>query len=93
MGFNPCSNGITTRDLSVEVSGLSSPSGFNPCSNGITTRESAARGRCVLGACRFNPCSNGITTRDVENPPDTIDALCVSILVLMELLREIYVKG
>ena len=60
---------------------------FNPCSNGITTRDTITRNGTDYDLC-FNPCSNGITTREIDEAIERLIKTHVSILVLMELLRE-----
>ena len=87
-GFNPCSNGITTRVICINRVGLCGYFRFNPCSNGITTRVGV--GCLALKGVQksFNPCSNGITTRVARRMASEGGENRVSILVLMELLRE-----
>ena len=87
--FNPCSNGITTRVFRSCPPRVLPVQCFNPCSNGITTR--VVQGFIADGYVKsFNPCSNGITTRVGNRELSILLLSLVSILVLMELLRELF---
>ena len=85
--FNPCFNGSVERGTGSGSGAPHCNSCFNPCFNGSVERGLPANPHTARG-WRFNPCFNGSVERGRPAPPGFRYHPGVSILVLMEVLRE-----
>ena len=87
--FNPCFNGRCKRTQHLNFQSGKSTC-FNPCFNGRCKRTLVEVGTYVHPAICFNPCFNGRCKRTINDLIKSIFSNIVSILVLMEDVKELY---
>ena len=88
LGFNPCFNGSVERGSTNERVIVGTAFGFNPCFNGSVERGEMTCLELELDEAGFNPCFNGSVERGFAKALPKAGGDAVSILVLMEVLRE-----
>ncbi len=83
-GFNPCYSGSLTVTLN-SIRPVVDSVGFNPCYSGSLTVTQNFRHNDERKA-RFNPCYSGSLTVTMHTCRQISVCLCVSILVILEVL-------
>ena len=86
--FNPCFNGRCKRTSMQYLAKCQSQKGFNPCFNGRCKRTNTFRCSRKTAELSFNPCFNGSCKRTQFKRVYAVHAKKVSILVLMEVVKE-----
>ena len=88
VSFNPCFNGRCKRTWMSFVDSQNAGTSFNPCFNGRCKRTMTWLSTGLSRGC-FNPCFNGRCKRTFPLTHFLIQSLFVSILVLMEDVKEL----